>query len=409
MPARSALVPKYCLHKPSGRAYVRIRGKVVYVGEYGTADSRQEYGRLVAEHAANPPASPTVGTSALTVVEVADAYYEFAKGYYRRKDGTPSGWLAHIRLMLTKHLSGLYGRTPAAEFGPRSFKAIRQTLVNAGHSRPYINKLMAIVPRAFKWAAAEELVPASIYHALRTVEGLRKGRTNAREPLPVMPVEDTLVEATLPHLPVVVADMVRFQRLTGARPGEVCQLRPLDLDRTGEVWQYRPGCHKTEYRGRERIIFIGPKAQAVILPYLLREENAYCFSPVESEAKRHDEMRARRKTKVQPSQRNRGKHHRIRAPRVQYTKDAYARALRRAIDKANRQITEQAAEAGITDSQLLTHWHPNQLRHTRATEVRRQYGLEAAQVILGHAKADVTQVYAERDNALAVTVARKIG
>jgi hypothetical protein len=35
--------------------------------------------------------------------------------------------------------------------------------------------------------------------------------------------------------------------------------------------------------------------------------------------------------------------------------------------------------------------------------------LEAAQVILGHAKADVTQVYAERDSALAVEVARKIG
>jgi hypothetical protein len=186
-------------------------------------------------------------------------------------------------------------------------------------------------------------------------------------------------------------------------------LRPLDLDRSGEVWQYRPASHKTEYRGRERIIFIGPKAQAVILPYLLREGTAYCFSPAESEAKRHDEMRARRKGKVQPSQRNRRKHHRIRAPKTQYTKDGYARAVRRAIDKANREITKQATEAGITDPQLLTHWHPNQLRHTRATEVRRQYGLEAAQVILGHAQADVTQIYAERDNALAVEVTRKIG
>jgi hypothetical protein len=35
VPARKSLVPKYCLHKPSGRAYVRIHGKVTYCGDYG--------------------------------------------------------------------------------------------------------------------------------------------------------------------------------------------------------------------------------------------------------------------------------------------------------------------------------------------------------------------------------------
>ena len=52
---------------------------------------------------------------------------------------------------------------------------------------------------------------------------------------------------------------------------------------------------------------------------------------------------------------------------------------------------------GLENPALLAYWAPNRLRHTRATEVRKQFGLEAAQVILGHAKADVTQVYAERD------------
>ena len=54
-------------------------------------------------------------------------------------------------------------------------------------------------------------------------------------------------------------------------------------------------------------------------------------------------------------------------------------------------------------------WHPNQLRHTYATEVRERFGLEAAQVTLGHSKADVTQVYAERDGQLANRVAEQIG
>jgi integrase len=197
------------------------------------------------------------------------SYLRFAKDYYT-KNGRPSDWLCHIRLIVTK-LCDLYGRTPAIDFGPLKFKAIRQTLIDAGHSRPYINKLMAIVPRVFKWAAAEELLPASVYHSLRTVEGLKKGRTRAREPEPVLPVEDTLVEATLPHLPEIVADMVCFQRQTGCRPGEVCFLRPADVDRNGAVWSYRPRSHKTEHHGRERVIFVGPKAQAVILPYLLRD------------------------------------------------------------------------------------------------------------------------------------------
>jgi len=65
---------------------------------------------------------------------------------------------------------------------------------------------------------------------------------------------------------VVVADMVRFQRFTGARPGEVCQIRPIDVDRSGEVWTYRPESHKTEHHGRQRIIYVGPQAQEVLAP-----------------------------------------------------------------------------------------------------------------------------------------------
>ena len=412
MAANSVAVPKYRRHKGTGQAFVQVKGKRHYLGTYGSPKSKERYSRFVAELSAQPTIAPiitNVGGATLTVVEVADAYWQFAQGYYRKKDGTPSGWLKHIHLVLHTHLAGLYGRTPAADFGPKAFKAIRQTLVDAGNSRPYVNKLMPIITRCFKWAVAEELIPASIYHGLLAVEGLKKGRTIAREPAPILPVEETLVEATLPHLPPIVADMVRFQRLTGCRPGEVCQLRPMDLDCSAEVWQYRPGSHKTEHQGRERIIFIGPQAQAVIRPYLLRNAAAHCFSPAESETKRHEEMRVRRKSKVQPSQVNRKKTHRARPPKESYTKDSYARAIRRGVDKANKAILADAEEFQIENPTLLAYWAPNRLRHTRATEIRRTYGLEAAQVILGHAKADVTQVYAERDHALAAGVMKKIG
>jgi integrase len=54
-------------------------------------------------------------------------------------------------------------------------------------------------------------------------------------------------------------------------------------------------------------------------------------------------------------------------------------------------------------------WAPSQLRHSHGTSVRRRYGLEAAQVVLGHSRADVTQVYAERDPTLALKIAAEIG
>ncbi|MCY2987192.1 MAG: site-specific integrase [Planctomycetota bacterium] len=294
---RTVRIPKYCFHAPTGQAYIRIRGRTIYLGKHGTVASREAYGRAIAEFAASSSkatiASPVLAND-LTVVELCSSYQDFAEGYYV-KNGQPSGWLAHIRLII-KRLCGLYGREPAATFGPVKFKAVRQTLVDAGHSRPYINKLIAIIPRVFKWGAAEELVPASVYHSLRTVEGLKKGRTKAREPDPVLPVEDALVDATLPHLPLIVADMARFQHLTGCRPGEVCQVRPMDVDRSGDVWCFRPGSHKTEHHGRERIIFVGPKGQAVLLPYLLRDATAYCFSPAESMQNMRDARQAARKT-----------------------------------------------------------------------------------------------------------------
>ena len=83
--------------------------------------------------------------------------------------------------------------------------------------------------------------------------------------------------------------------------------------------------------------------------------------------------------------------------------NTYRRAIHRAVDLANRKRKEE----GVDD--LLPKWSPNRLRHSAATEIRRRFGLEAAQVTLGHAQADVTQVYAERDLKLAVEVMRKIG
>jgi integrase len=420
MPTVSARVPKYLFFKPRGLAYVRIRGHVRYLGKYDSPESREAYRRLLAELETIPAAvvaTPPPKRPAFTVLELCAAYLDFAEGYYV-KGGRPTDQMNTVRRAI-RVVKELYGATPAAEFGPLALRAVQEHMVNnpgvnpaTGKQRSYnretINSTCGCICRMFRWGASLELFPATVYAALKTVRGLHKGRTTAPESEPILPVPAEVVERTLPHLPPVVADMVRFQRFTGARPGEVCELRPIDIDRTGKVWQYRPASHKTEHHGRGRVVFIGPKAQAVLLPYLLRPADAYCFSPAESETARHAEMRARRKTPVQPSHQTRRKARPKRSPATSYTENAYYRGIKKAIAKANRKNREDAARQGI-EPQPIPNWFPNQLRHSAATEIRRMFGLEAAQTVLGHAKADVTQVYAERDYSLAALVMAKIG
>lgn len=209
-------------------------------------------------------------------------------------------------------------------------------MVEDGLSRRYVNDHTGRIKRIFKWGVAEELLPASVYHALSVVSGLRRGRTAARETPPVEPVADAVVEATLPHLPEVVADMVRLQRLTGMRPAEVCLLRPCDLDRRGDVWTYAPSSHKTEHHGRARVVFIGPKAQGVLLRYLARNPETYCFRPCDSEEKRRA---ARHEARVTPPSCGNApgtnvKRHPKRTAGERYETASYRRAIHRACDKA---------------------------------------------------------------------------
>ena len=229
----------------------------------------------------------------LTVSELILRYYLFAESYYQ-KDGKPTSELTSIRLALGP-LRKLYGHTPAEDFGPRDYKLVREELLRKSLSRKYINDCMGRIRRMFRWAVEDERVSVTVYQSLLAVPGLKRGRSEARESRVVLPVTEADFEATLPHLPPVVADMARLQRLTGMRPQEICLLRPRDLDRSDEIWEYRPQRHKTQHHGRSRVIFIGPRGQEILMPYLLRADEDHCFSPAESEKARRQEAHEQRK------------------------------------------------------------------------------------------------------------------
>jgi integrase len=355
-------VPTYRLHKQSGQAVVTLRlpdgsRKDVLLGPYGSPESQAEYRRVLAEWQAS--GGRAVAPSGLTVNELILAYWRHVEQHYRRPDGTPTNEQNEYRLVL-RAVRAMYGHTAAADFGPLALKAVRQRMVESGLCRGVINQRVGRVKRMFKWAVGEELVPHGVYAALATVAGLAKGRSAARETEPVRPAPEAFVDAVLPLVRPPVAAMIEVQRLTGARPGEVCRMRAKDLDTSGPIWLFRPARHKTEYRGRCRVIAVGPRAQAVIKPFLGPDLGACLFAPA------------------------RGTAH--------YTNVTYAKAVGRACRKAG-----------------VPPWSPNRLRHNHATEVRRRFGLEAAGAALGHARMSATEIYAERDLALALKVAAAVG
>ena len=261
----------------------------------------------------------------------------------------------------------------------------------------------------FKWAASEQLIPVAVVEGLKTVDGLQVGRTNAAESEPVTPVAAEHVLATLPFLQPAVRAMVAVQLLTGVRPGEICRLRPEAINTSDDVWLFCPAAHKSRWRGKKRVVAIGPKAQALLARFTPPDPAEYYFSPRRVVDALHAARAAKRETKRYPSHESRNVAKRVVAPKrkagEKYTVTSYGQAIRRAVKRANWPFVE----AGVEVECQIPDWHPNQLRHSRGTTVRHLYNLEAAQVVLGHAKANVTEVYAERDLRLAVKVASEIG
>jgi integrase len=216
--------------------------------------------------------------------------------------------------------------------------------------------------------------------ALKLVPDLKEGRTKAVEYPDVKQVPDEWIEKTLPFLPSVVQAMLRLQRLTGMRPGEVRAMRLCDIDMSRDVWLYIPWEHKTEHHGIPRYIALGPECQSVLTPYLMDKEERpedWLFNPREAIAERKAKSgRSRSKSKSVPNK--------------QFTAASYWLRIRQSAEKAG-----------------VPHWFPNQIRHTALTAIRAKEGLEAAQVIAGHKNTKMTEIYAEKDITRVIELARK--
>ncbi len=400
-------LPKICCRKDRNLAFVTLGGRRYYLGTYGSPAAQAEYKRLVAsylaektpEPRATAPSVKTARPRQTTVAELAALFLDAKKDYYV-KNGRQTKQLERFRVALEFPVR-YFLSTPIGDFGPSELRFCRDEMERSGRfCRSYVNTLTNCVRAVVKWGVAEGLTEPSVLVGLQALPPLKKNRAATRESEPVKPVPLETVEKTLPFLTAPVAAMVRLQLLLGCRPGEICEMRARDLDLSGPVWTYRPQSWKTQHLAKgaddAKRIAVGPRAQAILTPYLEEKDaDEYLFSPRDAWRDHVRELRRRRKTPLTPSQRAReAKRKESQNSRLndRYSEDAYGKAVRKAAAKAGVEI-----------------WSPNRLRHLAASRVRATYGLEAAQCVLGHARADTTQIYAERDYARAVKIAAEIG
>lgn len=383
MPKLTTRTPKMRRHTKGEICYavVSLDGQQFHLGLWGTKIAKANYDRMVGEWLVTGRA-PSLRQGVLVDDILAGYLTEMIED-----KGDDSNQVYSVKA-LCRLVSPIYGHTGAEEFGPRSLKALRQQLVDQDLSRGYVNDQIKRLKSIFKWGASEELVSGSTYQNLQSVAGLRKGK--ARESRPVVAVKDEVIELTVENLKKhspTVARMVKVHRLMGCRPTELCDMKWAEIDRQDPVWVYTPSEHKTDYKGKARMVPIGPRAQQQF-PEL---SDGYVFQ---------------------------GK------PGKCYTEDSYRNAVKRAcvrvfpIPDQWSQLAGENVKAWKTRLKKVGsleameewrneyHWSPNRLRHARATQLRAEHGLEAAQVTLGHARADVTQIYAAANAELAMVLPR---
>jgi len=383
-------MPKYRPHSSGKFAFIEINKKRHRLpGDYDSDESWAAYHRACGELRANKRvalATPAPGVG-LVIMDAIEMYLDYAFPEVGR-DKPGSSYMNCVGVM--KYLKQHFGRVPIADFGPKKLDEFVEVLkaepAKNRHGRPhqdnrtltrtFINIAMSYVKAMFRWLVRKEIAAPSAAHALESVPALKagEGRDNKKK----RPVAFRHFIRTIKHVTPQVRAMMLLQWLTGARASSVCQAKPEQFDTTIEPWVWRPR-HKTEARGHDLELFIGPKCRRVLRKFLAaRNPGEYLFSP--------------RSLMNSPRFRER------------YYTATYNQAISKGIGRANKKATANGS-AGPP----IPHWTSHQIRHAKGHSVRADFGLEAAQAVLGHESIKSTQVYSDKQARLARHVAEEAG
>lgn len=231
-------------HKATNQGYVTLNGQRHYLGVYDKPETLIRYNRMISEWLANDRHLP-VAPEKFTVTDLAIAYMKYVLvRYVNEKTGKPTATVYNTRLIL-RRLRANYGDLLATKFTALQLKTLEISLAKDNLARATIRYRINRIKHMFRWAVNSGLVPASCWASISVHQGIenhdRSVNGTPLKPIKIVrPVSVQDVEATLPFLTPVLRSMVRLQLITVARPGEICMMRPCDIDTTEDVWRYTP-------------------------------------------------------------------------------------------------------------------------------------------------------------------------
>lgn len=354
-----SVIPPYKLHTPTGQACCYVNRQRVYLGKFGSPESRQKYAEVLDKLAAGrelervksarPPVPP-----ALTIN---DLFVRFATKEFPRYSGSEV-WSFKSAMRVCRQM---FGETPIADFGPLRFQMMRDAMAagdpetgRAAWCRKTANRQAKRIRQIFRWGVSQELVPVEVVHRLDTVRALAIGETTAVDYAPRQAVPESDIAAVRAVLRPHYRDLLDLMLMTGARPGELLKLTGAMIERRADgVWLAELHQHKTARKGKRRFLAFNLSAQAILLRHLKGDPDALIFP------RRRDNLTA-----------------------------AIARACKR---------------AGVTP------FCAHQLRHTTAARLVDEVGLEAAQAVLGHSEVAMTLHYSRSAERQAVEGVKRLG
>lgn len=209
-----------------------------------------------------------VDANRLTVRQLVDLFMEHGTADFSPRQGTTE---AGNYRDAARELLAIYDDLPAVEFGVLHLKAIRKLMVESGLSRSTINKQrIRRIRTIFRWATEHHGLDSAVISRLESVKALKPGVDGVREARRPLPPTLEQIAAVLSDCgcPKIIRDMLRFQVLTGVRPGELTRCMGREIDQSVNPWLWSPVLHKNAHKDKVRIIPIGPRAQLTAMPYL---------------------------------------------------------------------------------------------------------------------------------------------
>ena len=359
-------------HKTHNRACVYINGKTKYLGRW---DDNGPSPEALAAHARfcaqlRRPANKSNKPKHVMLADLAEAFLEDRRfRYVDEHTGQLTSSFFKSQAAI-KRLLAMFADFRAKAFKPWHLQAIVNDMERKQMGVRTISEFIMRIKMMYQWGETNRMTKTKWRLALESVKTPKASPNGAQKSKPHMRIDRSVVEQTLPHLPLPIRQMVMLQLETGCRGEHVTNMRLCDIDMSDQdVWMWTPMRDKT---GNTSAIPMTQQAMQIVVEASKRPDgsfagtNEFLFRPCDSP-----------------------KATRIKSDR--YNSNTYRRAIERACDRLG-----------------LEKWTPHRLRKQRGHEIGNEFGTDGVRAMLVHKSMKMADFYSEDRSEAGKALARRL-